>query len=84
MKWSQPVRVLVQVADAPAHGRLFHETNIADEQFNFDQDGEIMKGRLAKIKKLEIAYYFGKINPSTDAVSVDYIIYNVRGHSKIT
>ena len=78
MKWTQPVRVLVQVADAPAHGRLFHETVIADEQINFDPDGAIMKGYLAKIKKLEIAYYFGKINPSTDAVSVYYTIYNVR------
>jgi hypothetical protein len=70
LKWTQPVRVLVQVGDAPAHGSLFHETTMADSQMSHDPDGALMKAHLAKIKKLEIAYYFGKINPSTDIVSI--------------
>ena len=35
-----------------------------------DNDGNIMKGILTKMKSMEIAYFFGKISPDTDMVCV--------------
>jgi len=76
LNWTQPVRVIVQVGDAPAHGSLFHASTMTDSQMSFDPDGATMKGHLEKIKKLEIAFYFGKINNSTDTVSYLQMLLN--------
>ena len=66
LDWKQPVRVLVHVADAPAHGNTFHPPSMMDTMPQEDKDGKIMKGYLEKLKSMEIAYFFGKITPHTD------------------
>jgi len=68
MDWAHPVRVMIQIADAPPHGDKFHDPKIVDTKKEFDADRQIMKGLLQKMKDLDIAYFFGKILPATDMV----------------
>ena len=69
LDWNHPVRVLIQIADAPAHGNIFHDSSMDDSRGDFDPDGKIMKGLLQRVRDLGIDYFFGKIAPATDKVS---------------
>ena len=61
-------RVLVHFADAPCHGSRFHNgvsDNIKDYN-EADVRGLKIDDLSAKLIELDVQYYFGKINQSTD------------------
>ena len=80
LSWQKKNRVLIHIADAPAHGSRFHDflpssysSNDYYASYN-DKDprGLVMEDLIAKIKKMEIDYSFGKINNSTDAMIKEF------------
>ncbi len=67
LSWSKKNRVLIHIADAPAHGIQFNGGS-GDSFPTGDPRGLRMEDLIAKIKQLKIDYTFGKINNSTDAM----------------
>ena len=67
LSWTGDVRVLIQIADAPAHGSFFNDIS-EDEQKSFDSDGSYMRSLLQQVRGKDITYFFGKIWSNTDKV----------------
>jgi hypothetical protein len=82
LEWQLPVRVLIHIADAPAHGSKFHNLGPGDTKKDFDLGGEIMKDLLLKLKGLEISYFFSKILEQTDKASFYFLLRKICGHFK--
>ena len=74
LSWNRKNKVLIHIADAPAHGSRFHE-HCGDnyESYN-DKDprGLVIEHLIAKIKQMGIDYTFGKINDSTDVMIKEF------------
>lgn len=67
LNWKQPVRILIHVGDAPAHGRLYHDLgNKGDAYFESDQDGSIGCSHILELIELKVKYFFGRLNAYTD------------------
>ncbi|CAE7565971.1 vwkA [Symbiodinium sp. CCMP2592] len=62
-KWTKHVRVLFHIADAPCHGREYHQ-GVSDD-FP-DGVGVSIPEQLMKLRSLKIDYYFGRIKGLTD------------------
>ena len=61
--------MLIHIADAPAHGRDFHEGKVSD-----DSPGEqfwAFDPLMSKLKRLNVAYWFGYINKSKTDTMVE-------------
>lgn len=62
LNWKNPTRVLMHFADAPCHGREFSG---CDD--NYPGDGPLIKPLLKQLDNgLQLDYFFGAINSSTD------------------
>ena len=68
LSWTAVNRVLVHFGDAPCHGSRFHN-GANDDHSNYnkaDFRGLKIEDLLAKLIELDVQYYFGKMNNSTD------------------
>ncbi len=78
LSWNSKYRVLIHIADAPAHGSRFHGFPVASEHDDYakynesDLRGLKMEDLIAKIKRLGIDYTFGKINKWTDIMIQEF------------
>ncbi|CAL4124210.1 unnamed protein product [Meganyctiphanes norvegica] len=74
LSWTAPNRLLMHFADAPCHGSRFHE-GLWDryKKDNYkDIKGLKIKDLIKKLKELDIKYYFGKINESTNKMITEF------------
>lgn len=62
------MRVVIHIADAPAHGRQFHHPRLSDRFPLGDPDGLDPLGYLQQLVNRNIGYTFVKINDSTDVM----------------
>ena len=70
LSWQKKNRVLIHIADAPAHGRRFNG-GCGDDYSEYnakDPRGLVMEDLISKTKQMGIDYTFGKINSFTDAM----------------
>ena len=73
LKWSCKNKVLIHVADAPQHGRRFHDLGKkADRYYDKEPRGLNTENLLDKIKHLNVKYFFAKINNSTDKMIKEF------------
>jgi hypothetical protein len=49
LTWSQPNRVLIHIADAPAHGAFFHEAAIYDDEVHLTETSGAKDGENNKL-----------------------------------
>jgi len=63
-EWSGTVRILVHIADAPCHGRMFHD--MADDYPDGDPQGLTPEYVLKKLVDLKIDYYFLRLCTTTE------------------
>ena len=59
-------QVLIHIADAPCHGTQYHTSNVDDDHPHGDKNGITHDQMMSAVARLEIQYYFGHINNSTD------------------
>ena len=55
----------MHIADAPCHGRQYHD-GVNDDYPSGDPDGLRIKPQLDALKQLDVNYIFGRINADTD------------------
>ena len=74
LNWKSPCRVLMHFADAPCHGSRFHDGVMdTDEAYNTtDRRGLRIENLLPDLKLLNVRYYFGQINNSTDKMIKEF------------
>lgn len=60
------VRMLFHIADAPAHGSLYHEPRVSDRFPDGDPDGNDPKRLLRHLAGMDVDYTFVRITSSTD------------------
>ena len=67
LTWSSRNKVIFHIADAPQHGFRFHNySDSEDDYYGIEPRGLQVEDLLKSIKQMNIKYYFGKINDSTD------------------
>lgn len=64
LDWQSATRFLYLIADAPCHGRQYHD--IADDYPDGDKYGLMAENLLPALAAKNIVCFFGKINSSTD------------------
>lgn len=64
LEWKSATRILYHIADAPCHGREFHD--MSDDYPGGDKYGLKIEDLLNGLNQKNVIYYFGKINSSTD------------------
>ena len=67
LTWINKSRILFHIADAPCHGKMFHDESLKIFDFypNGDPDGRQIHTLLERICEKNIDYYFTEINEST-------------------
>ena len=60
------VRMVFHIADAPAHGRIFHSPHISDRFLDGDPDGKDPRDALAFLARQDVEFTFVRITSSTD------------------
>ena len=74
------VRMIFHIADAPAHGRLFHPPRVSDRFPEGDPDGHDPRSLLRHLASQEIQYTFVRITSSTDTmIDVFHEVYTHAG-----
>ena len=69
MEWSDAdVRMVVHIADAPAHGRTYHSPLVSDRYPRGDPAGLNLEEIVQCLSSLAIDFTFVKINDSTDTM----------------
>ena len=69
MDWSESdVKIVFHIADAPAHGTMFHGIRISDRYPRGDPNGLDPRDSVEKMSFLDINFTFVKINDSTDTM----------------
>jgi len=63
MSWKSSTRLVIHFADAPCHGKKYHD--IYDRFPEGDPDGLVPEDLLEKFAGKTITYYFGEIDPDT-------------------
>lgn len=58
-------RVIVHIADAPAHGRLYHDDSMDDNHPDGDPEGRDLDKLVETAASRRIDYYFAELNDST-------------------
>ena len=66
LRWEGDVQIVIHIADAPAHGRVFHAASISDRFPAGDPDGVDPRGCLQDMSEHDFTYTFVKITSSTD------------------
>jgi hypothetical protein len=59
-------RVLIHIGDAPCHGVKYHAAEIPENFPQGDPSGLQSQPLLRTLRELNVSYFFGKINHSTD------------------
>lgn len=72
------VKVVVHIADAPAHGMQFHCPSVSDRYPRGDPDGLDPRDFVERMSFLDIDYTFVKITSSTDTMIEQF--HNCYGH----
>ncbi|UJR38569.1 hypothetical protein I4U23_031235 [Adineta vaga] len=76
LNWKQPVRILIHVADAPSHGRRYHDlSERKDYYLTHDTDGSIGYSLIQELVELQIAYFFGRLKSHTDKMIEQFLKY---------
>lgn len=65
LPWSAPTRILFHVADAPCHGRRFHD-GVLDDYLNGDPRGLRAEDLLNNLEQHRVKYWFAKLADTTD------------------
>lgn len=74
------VRLVFHIADAPAHGMMFHAPRVSDRFPQGDPDGNDPRSLLRHIAHQEIQYTFVRITSSTDMmIDVFHDVYSHAG-----
>lgn len=60
------IRMIVHIADAPAHGLRFHDAELSDRFPNGDPEGWDLEGVVTSLAEEDIEYTFVKITSATD------------------
>lgn len=69
MDWREAdVKMVVHIADAPAHGLQFHPSSVSDRYPRGDPDGLDPRDYVERMSFLDIDYTFVKINRTTDTM----------------
>ena len=71
LNWLHPTRILFHVCDAPCHGRRFHHGEV-DDYPDGDPRNLNIETLLRKIQEYRIAYWFARLNPSTDKMIEEF------------
>ena len=71
LEWKSSSRVLFHIADAPCHGSRFH-SRANDDYPDGDPRGLNITSLLKKLVDLNVNYYFGKINSSTEKMIEEF------------
>jgi hypothetical protein len=67
--WSDAdVKIVFHIADAPAHGEVFHDLTVSDRFPRGDPDGLDPRDFVEKLSFLDVHYTFVKIHHSTDTM----------------
>jgi hypothetical protein len=89
MSWQSGVRIVVHVADAPAHGMEYHDPTVDDDYPNGSVDGTDPKGIVARLgSETGANFYFVRIHRRTDIMvnlfraahepsGRDFMVYNL-------
>lgn len=64
LDWKAATRVFFHIGDAPCHGRQYHD--MADDHAGGDPNRLEANSLLHAMKDMNVQYFFGKINNSTD------------------
>jgi hypothetical protein len=79
MEWSgAAVRIVVHIADAPAHGFMYHDITMSDRYPHGDPTGLDLDTLVQRLSSLGIDFTFVKINDSTDTMLEAF--HNSYGH----
>ena len=65
LQWSAPNRILFHVADAPCHGRQYHD-DVLDEYPNGDPRSLNAPDLLKVLEDKNVKYWFAKLTDKTD------------------
>jgi hypothetical protein len=69
LDWSDAdVKIVFHIADAPAHGRAFHDLSVSDRFPRGDPEGLDPRDFVQRMSLLEIHFTFVKIHESTDTM----------------
>ena len=66
LSWRATTRCLCWVADAPAHGSIYHEPKVSDNHKGGDKEGLDPRKLVRKLRSKRIQMHFFRINSSTD------------------
>jgi hypothetical protein len=69
MPWNAAVRVIIHIADAPAHGKIYHDITYSDRYQQGDPSGLDVCELMQEIAKQGIDYYFVRLSPDTDIMT---------------
>ena len=82
MDWREAdVKMVVHIADAPAHGLQFHSSSVSDRYPRGDPDGLDPRDFVERMSFLDIDYTFVKINRTTDTMIEQF--HNCYGHGGV-
>lgn len=74
------VRMIFHIADAPAHGRIFHSPYVSDRFPDGDPDGKDPQDSLAFLALQDVDFTFVRITSSTDKmIDVFHDVYREEG-----
>ena len=71
LEWSAPNRILFHVADAPCHGRQYHD-GVRDNFPNGDPRGLHAQDLLKILKEKKVKYWFAKLTDKTDKMIAEF------------
>jgi hypothetical protein len=71
LQWSAPTRILFHVADAPCHGRQYHD-GVLDDYPNGDPRGLKAKDLLKVLEDKNVKYWFAKLTDKTDKMITEF------------
>jgi len=81
LNWTADSKMLYHIADAPCHGRAFHDN--ADDFPKGHKDDKPWDELLGEIRKREINYIFFKISSETDKMFAKFLkIFNKAGEGE--
>lgn len=74
LDWWSSMRVLIHIADCPAHGQRYHDLGsdpTADRFYHNDSETDC-NSVLAELVSQRIHYYFIQLNPSTEKMTAEF------------
>jgi hypothetical protein len=71
LQWSAPTRILFHVADAPCHGKQYHD-DVLDDWPNGDPRSLKAKDLLKVLEDKNVKYWFAKLTDKTDKMITEF------------